>query len=69
MTHHTAPPKCDTCAPCRLQLIHSKCMNQDMLIEMAPANRRLEPGMWCLVTVIDVAVEENYGGRRRETKD
>lgn len=67
MTYHTAPPKCHTRAPCRLQSIHSKGMNQDMLIEMA--NGRLEPGMQCLVTVISVAVEENYGGRGRETKD
>lgn len=69
MAHHTAPPKCHTRAPHRLQLIHSKIMNQDMLIVMAPANGRLKPGMQCLVSVISVAVQENYGGRGRETKD
>lgn len=69
MAHHTAPPKCHTRAPRKLQLIHSKHMNQDMLIVMAPANGRLEPGMRRLVAVISVAVEENYGGRGRETKD
>lgn len=46
------------------ELRHSKYMNWD-----GPANGRLEPEMLCLVIVISMAVEENYGGRGRETKD